>query len=422
MYKAIVPVVPQKRIISIDILRGIALFGILLVNVLGFNASFFDFGGFYNNLSDPSQQSFYNIYISLTADKFIFLFSFLFGYGINMQLNKFKGKSKEFNYFFIRRMLLLAVFGILHIVFLWAGDILFLYAITGFVILLIYKLKNSGLVIISMLFYFFIAIWLLFSVWFSLPDAMSSTCTDCLETALNTYPAGNYFDCLKLRLDEYLAFLNINAFYYLPKVIGIVIMGFLASKIDLFKRVVNNRKAWLVIFVLLTLLSTLVYFNFENMVNFDSQFANAVYMLGYEVMNIFVASTYILAVVLISSIGIIAKILKPIANTGRMSLTNYLMQSVILSVIFYGWGFGLFGHQKVTDLVLIAICVYLFQMVYSSIWLKYFDQGPLEALWRKFSYKKSKRVKIKLKSYKNMKSKLFFHFSTSPTPEVKKIF
>lgn len=391
MDQTINPVAPQKRIISIDILRGLALFGILLVNVLGFNASFFDFGGFYGNLSDPFQQSFYNVYISLTADKFIFLFSFLFGYGIYMQYNKFKGNSKEFNYFFIRRMSLLAIFGILHIVFLWAGDILFLYAIAGLIILVIYNYRNSGLLILSVFFYFFIAIWLLFSVWINLPDAMSSTCTNCLETALNTYSSSSYFICLKLRLDEYLAFSNINAFYYLPKVIGIVIIGFLASKVDLFTRIARSSKTWIVVFITLSLISTFVYFKFESIVNFESSYANAVYMLGYEVMNIFVASTYILAIILISSIQTFAKILKPIANTGRMSLTNYIMQSVILSVIFYGWGFGLFGHQKVTDLVLIAICVYLFQMVYSSVWLKYFDQGPLEALWRKFSYKNYSR-------------------------------
>ncbi len=78
-----------NRIQSLDILRGFALLGIALVNVLGFNASFFDFGGFYNNLPDPTQQKIYSTFIGLTADKFIFLYSFLFGYGFFLQFNKY---------------------------------------------------------------------------------------------------------------------------------------------------------------------------------------------------------------------------------------------------------------------------------------------------------------------------------------------
>ena len=123
MLSQVQPIKSAERISSIDILRGFALLGILLVNILGFNASFFDFGGFYNNLPDNLQQHFYNIYISLTADKFIFLFSFLYGYGIFIQFDRFQTRGEPFSPFFTRRMIGLAFFGILHIVLLWAGDI-----------------------------------------------------------------------------------------------------------------------------------------------------------------------------------------------------------------------------------------------------------------------------------------------------------
>jgi uncharacterized protein len=251
------PVNTNNRIASIDILRGFALLGIVLVNTLGFNSSFFDFGGFYSNLPDDFQSRFYSTFISLTADKFIFLYSFLFGYGIYMQYRKFTSKGEGFTSFFNRRMWVLALFGIAHVLFLWAGDILILYALAGFFILLVHKLSSNWQIIIALFFYFFLGIWLTLGVWIPLPDGLSSTCTECLEQAKIIYADGNYIDCLKLRLEEYFAFRNINAIYYL--------------------------------------------------------------------LLILIASSYVS----------VARILNPIALMGKMSLTNYIMQSVLLSIIFY---------------------------------------------------------------------------------------
>jgi uncharacterized protein len=91
---------------------------------------------------------------------------------------------------------------------------------------------------------------------------------------------------------------------------------------------------------------------------------------------------------IIASNSFFAKLLKPIALMGRMSLTNYIMQSFILSIVFYGWGFGLFGQTDVTSIVLLGICVYMLQLYINIIWFKYNNQGPLEKLWRKYSYNK----------------------------------
>jgi uncharacterized protein len=380
------PLQSNKRIASIDILRGVALFGILLVNVLGFNASFFDFGGYYNHLPDEFQQRFYNVFISLTADKFIFIFSFLFGYGINIQYNRFQERGGNFNRFFTRRMLLLALFGAAHILFLWAGDILFLYAIAGFVILLLYKLSTKWQIVFAVFFYFFIGIWLTFGVSLNLPDAMSSTCTGCLDKVRIVYAEGNYFECLSLRLYEYFAFRNINTFYYLPKIIGLTMFGFIASKYNFHKSVVKYRLKWSLALLVIAGIGTIIYFEYEKVVDFSSSYANAIYMTAYELMNVFVAFTYILLVMIISSGQSVAKFLKPLALMGRASLTNYLMQSLLLSIVFYGWGFGQFGQIKVTSVEFIALGVFLIQLIINLIWFRNYKQGPLEKLWRKWSY------------------------------------
>jgi uncharacterized protein len=387
MKENISPVSTRERISSIDILRGFALLGIVLVNTLGFNSSFFNFGGYYSNLPDNFQETFYTFYISLTADKFIFLFSFLFGYGIYLQYAKFKKEKGNFNGFFSRRMLVLSLFGIAHVLFLWAGDILFLYSIAGFVILLLRKFSAKWQILLAFFFYFFIGIWLTIGVWIHLPDALSSTCTEYLDKAKTIYANGNYISCLILRLQEYFAFRNINAFYYLPKIIGIALFGFIASKYNFHQRVAANKLKWSIVLIVIAMVGIVSYFGYEKLVNYESPFANAVYMTGYEFMNIFVASSYLLFIILMASFISVAKFLKPIALMGRMSLTNYIMQSLILSIIFYGWGFGLFGQTKVTSVVLIAVCVYIFQVIINVVWFRFYDQGPLEKLWRKLAYK-----------------------------------
>jgi uncharacterized protein len=269
---------------------------------------------------------------------------------------------------------------------LWAGDILVLYSITGLLMLIVYKLPTKWQIVLAIFFYFFIGIWLSFTVWVHLPNALSSTYTEGLQKAKLIYAHGNYFDCLNLRLQEYFAFRNINAFYYLPKIIGLTILGFIAAKFNFHKKVASNKLKWFLVLIVFMFIAIALYLGFEKIVDTQSPFANAIYMTGYELTNLFIACSYLLLILLFSSFISIAKLFRPIALMGRMSLTNYISQSIIFSIIFYGWGFGLFGQTKATIVVLIAILVYVFQVILTLIWFKFYQQGPLEKLWRKFSY------------------------------------
>ncbi len=385
------PLDPEKRIVSIDILRGFALFGIALVNVFGFNASFFDFGGFYNNLPDPAEQKVYHILIGLMADKFIFIYSFLFGYGFYLQYRKFRNSTDNFTDFYRRRLLWLAFFGFCHVVLLWAGDILLLYAIAGTLLLAIRNFSNRKLLIIGFLFYFFIGIWLALSVWIKLPDAMTSTCTGCLNDALKIYPEGNWFTCMKLRLAEYASFRYINLFYYFPKIVGIFIFGYIASRNKLHRLIQENLRNWSGILIIIAAMATVMYLYYEKAVfsilGKESNYLNALYMTAYELMNLFVASSYILLIFVLTSIKPVQKILMFFSWAGRMSLTNYIGQSVLFSVIFYGWGFGKFGMTQPSHFIWFAVGVFILEVIFSYFWLKFHKQGPLEKLWRRLSYK-----------------------------------
>lgn len=380
---------PKFRIQSLDILRGFALLGVALVNVLGFNASFFDFGGFYHNLPDPIQQNFYFILIGLTADKFIFLYSFLFGYGFYLQYQKYDTEGHQFTNYYLRRLFFLALFGVSHVVFLWAGDILLTYAFAGLLLFFLRKLPGQFLLLIGFGLYFFISIWLVLSIWIPLPNALSSTCTECLDDALIIYPTGNYFEILKLRLYEYFAFRNINLLYYLPKVMGILIFGFLASQNKLHEKISVSPKKWMIVFAIMAGISVILYFYYESLVfkllPADSNYINALFMGAYELMNLFMAISYILLIILLSTFRF--NILKPLIYVGRMSLTNYIMQSVLFSIVFYGWGFGKFGMKEPLVIIWYAIGIFVVQLILSYFWLKNKKQGPLEWLWRKLAYR-----------------------------------
>lgn len=389
MTKKLIATNVKNRIEALDILRGFALLGIGMVNILGFNASFFDFGGFYNNLPDPVQQNFYHIYISLTADKFIFIYSFLFGYGFYLQYQKYGEAGRSFNTYYKRRLFFLGLFGIAHVLLLWAGDILFLYAIAGFILFSLRNLSSRALLFIGFFFYFFISIWLVITLWIPLPTGMHSTCRECLNDALQIYPTGNYLECFGLRLLEYYAFRYNNIFYYFPKILGVFTFGFLASKFKLHQQIQDNKIKWVLIFLVASSIGLVYYFNYDNWVyqilSAESDFMNALYMGAYELMNLLIAMSYILLILILSSFK--SYLLKPFAYVGRMSLTNYIMQSIIFSIIFYGWGFGRFGMQRPIKFVWYAFVVFVFQVLLSYFWLKYKKHGPLEWLWRKLSYR-----------------------------------
>jgi uncharacterized protein len=288
-------------------------------------------------------------------------------------------------------MFYLALFGIGHIVLLWAGDILFLYALAGMFLFFFRNTSKPIQLSLGIIFYFFISIWLFLSVWIPLPNALSSTCTGCLSDAMNIYPSGTYLQCLQLRFAEFFAFRNINLFYYLPKAIGIFFFGFLASKLDFHNIISSNIRASFLFLVFLGAIAALTWNYYEHIVFWalpdESRFINPVYMFGYELMNILVGGFYIMIIMVLASFKESRNLLMPLSYVGRMSLTNYLFQSVVFSVIFYGWGFGFFGSQKPSEIIWYAVVLYVFQIFLSYIWLKYHKQGPLEWIWRKFSYK-----------------------------------
>jgi len=387
------PTDPRDRIIQIDILRGFALFGVLLVNVFGYNASFFDFSGFYSTFGDPLNSKIFEMVVGFAADKFIFIFSFLFGIGFAIMYLKYKVDEKHFFRLYLRRMLALMGFGIIHVVFFWAGDILLSYSLMGIILLLSRKLRSGWLLFFSVFWYFFpIAYIALENVFPFLPDALSSVTTMKMPEVIVVYSGGSYSEIFRLRLHEFAAFRNINLIYYAPKVLSLFLLGYLFYKHQFLDRINASKKKYSIVAVVLLIAGVITTLFTGDIVNVlagnpeTNPYTTAIYMGVYELTNILLGFAYILLVLIGSQVLFFRKILSPLKYAGRTALTNYLMQSVIFTTIMYAYGFGKFGSYQPWQLLIWAIIVFTVQVLISKLWLQKFRFGPLEWIWRKLTY------------------------------------
>lgn len=386
------PTNPKDRIAQIDILRGFALFGVLLINVFGYNSSFFDFGGFYKTFDDTVNSTVFSLVIGFGADKFIFIFSFLFGIGFSIMYSKYQADEQHFFHLYLRRLFALMLFGIIHIVFFWAGDILFSYSIMGMILLFSRKLRSGLLLFISVFAYFYPIIHIVLqSIFLSLPDALSSVTDITMPTVIDIYSGGTYSEIFILRLNEYLAFRNINLIYYAPKVISLFFLGYLFYKHKYLERINSSLCKYSVVFVILFTIGIILNLFTDSIVNSladpgTNSFYLAIYMLVFEITNVFLGFSYILMILILSQLTFFKVILSPLKYVGRMALTNYLMQSVIFTTIMYSYGFGKFGSLQPWQLVIFAVVVFVIQIIISKIWLQNFRFGPLEWIWRKMTY------------------------------------
>ncbi len=385
---------PNDRIEQVDILRGFALFGVLLVNALGYNSSFFDFGSFYSAFTDNLNSSVYSFITSYGADKFIGLFSFLFGVGFSIMYQKNKNGESQFVFFYLRRLLILMAFGIIHIVFFWAGDILFTYSVIGMLLLSLRKLPSKLLLFISVFMYFFPILYIALNVSYpSMPNALSSTSSISIPEVIKIYSQGSYLDIFKLRLHEYFSFRNINLIYYAPKVISLFIFGYLFHKQIFFEKINSAKKAYFILATILLLLgialNTCTMEISSSIIDMNkSPYATTIYMLIFEITNVILILSYILIILTLAKMRLFVYILKPLKYIGRMTLTNYLLYSIVFTTVMYDYGFGQFGSFQPWQLTVFAVLFFSIQIMLCKLWLQHFRFGPFEWLWRKLTYPK----------------------------------
>lgn len=348
------PVGAEERYRILDMLRGLALFGVLIVNLVdGFRISLFA------KILGLNPESGWNGALNSGIDAFVefkamALFSILFGVGTAIQAER-KGRP---GVFLARRFCVLFAIGLMHVVFIWNGDILMLYAVCGLILIPFLRFGNTVLLVSAF-------VWFVLPYLVSLPipwpshDAMRLQA----EAATRVYSTGGFAEILVFRCREFWTFILPLLLSSLPKTVGSMLLGVAAWRAGLFTSPSLHRRFLLCLFVV------------------GMVFGFASVLLTDFGLSVLLGTAYGAGVLLW-----VTPRRTGIACLGQMALTNYLMQSIVLSFVFYGFGLGLFGKLSTSEALALGIVSYVAQIWLSVYWLRRFSFGPVEWLWRCLSY------------------------------------
>jgi uncharacterized protein len=407
------PLKQPERIVIIDALRGFALFGILMVNML--------------YLYEPMSQ----IMLGAKTDsgishiigeslikfffegKFYVIFSMLFGFGFYIFLNKSNDGSFSIIPIYRRRLFFLLLFGLLHISLLWVGDVLLYYSLFGFLLILFKKASDKKIitwtVILAVLPTILMSVLTLFVFLASqIPEAkvemdlqfQESTVimTDLVERAFNTYSTGSFGEIVSIRIEEYLTLIGGSIFFFCPVVLAMFLIGYLIAR----KGILTDYNNKLSVFKKVFWWSLTIGVITNTFYAVSYQYASPNVPNGMSLLNssMHTFGGFSLGLCYVSGIVILfingkAKMLNDFfAPIGRMALTNYLMQSTICVLLFHSYGLGLYGKVDVWQGIALTMLIFSLQVMFSRLWLKYFKFGPLEWLWRSLTYLKIQPMRI----------------------------
>ena len=398
----------SERITTLDVLRGFALMGILIMNMPGFSYS-----GWHESDGShywPSQvdQIAEQVRDALFSGKFNSLFSVLFGLGFTIQFARMQQMDPlHADRLYLRRLLVLLVLGLLHAWVFWFGDVLHVYAVLGIVLLFgLRRVSDRGLVAIMVGCLVYPVVASLLRVAFVSKEFVASRVAigkDFAATNDIAFGSGSFFDAtretMRLMAFEYGDLYSLwGTFGWYVSMTLTMLLGVLAGRRRWAQRIPAlmpqiRRLTWIMLGAGLTLSATAVMIWEANRTPGPSlikTFAGLCYNVSRPMLMVF----YVLLIVQLFQRESWKPLFKPFEWAGRMPLTNYLMQTAICTTLFYGWGFGLWA--KVGPAAGLALSLVLFfgiQVPWSYWWLRSHERGPLEALWARLTYGRTGPVK-----------------------------
>ena len=399
------PVAEGERILAIDVLRGFALLGILVVNIQSFSmpdAALFNPTA-YGDLSGANRWVWYLTHV-LFDQKYMTIFSMLFGAGILLMTARAEGKGVPSTALHYRRMTVLLGFGLAHAYLIWSGDILVSYALCGFLVYLFRRRTPRVLVTLGIGSVAVSSVLSLFFGW-SMPHwpedsvkEMSEMFQPSSESIAETLAAyrGGWVSQVTYRAPWALQFQTfVFLVWTLWRAGGLMLLGMGLFKLGVFSAARSTRFYGSLVGVGAFIgVPVVVYGVRANLqVGWDVYYS---FFQGTQYnywASILVSLGWVGLVMIVCKKGMLGFITPALAAVGRTAFTNYIAQSLICTTLFYGHGFGLYGNVDRIGQALIVLAVWLIQLIASPLWLRHFRFGPLEWLWRSLTYRKIQPIR-----------------------------
>lgn len=390
------PVAANERVDLIDVIRGMALFGILAANIRGFAgpaATYFMPHLFWPALQDRFAQAFVDAFIQ---GKFITIFAVLFGVGFGVQVERSLSRSGKFNRTWARRCLVLLLFGLVHGLAIWFGDILLVYALTGF-LLLLFKRRQDKTLIIWAICLFLLPMLLATLVFLAsqlgaAPPGPKPPSAAALQKTDELFSNGSWMGIERERMHDAVAHNWGFTPFFMWHVLALFLIGLVLWRKGFFRPSPESLPRYRKIVAIalpfgvvgnITIVALKWKYGFGPMP--ASPLAYGAALLGAIAVPA-LSLAYVCIVVLLFHDPRWRARIDRFGAVGRTAFSNYILQSVIGTLIFYSYGLGFFGDVGPAVLLPMTVAIFAIQVVLSRWWLARYRFGPLEWVWRKLTY------------------------------------
>ncbi len=393
------PVQETERIHSLDVLRGVAVLGILAMNIWSFAMPF----NAYINPTSFGDLSGANWWAWLVSHlvfefKFMTIFSMLFGAGVFLMTARVEARGVPPARLHYRRMGWLILFGLLHAFLLWYGDILFVYGVCGLLVYVFRRRSPHSLLAIGLaaiLLAWLISIGMGTLIQFA-PEQVREEVSrenwnrppEAIQAEIEAY-RGGWWRQMEHRAPFALFFQLFGLVMFLVwRAGGTMLLGMALFQWGVFSGRRSARFYWTLVALGALVGLPVVYYGVVQQFAHNWSFEYSMFFGGlYNYWaSLLVALGWVGAVMLACRSDALRAFVRPFAAVGRMAFSNYLLQTVICTTLFYGHGFGLFGRLERIEQAGVVLAIWIFQLMISPLWLRRFQFGPLEWLWRSLTY------------------------------------
>ena len=369
----------------IDALRGFALMGILLVNIQSFLYGATNPIGYIAADAGALDRIVFFSTAAFVNLKFMPLFAMLFGVGFSLLYAKLQAMTPAPRRIYRRRMLFLFVFGVLHGMFVYFGDITQMYAVAGLVLLLYVDRDVAGIGRAARNWWigaavFTAALLALVGSLLTAPEDYEAE----VRRNFEVFSAGSYLEQLPVRIGEF-GDLIVGNFIGLPLTVALMLTGMLAQRAGWLQQ--RDARAWRTASTLglLVGLPAALLYGYWLLSDVEAYGLATTPLAATVPMMLSVPLAFFYASVFVRRAPV--RLVALLAPAGRMPLTNYLMQSIVMGALLSGWGLALGPRLNYWQTAMLAMLIFALQILLSRLWLSRMKQGPLEALWRAWTYR-----------------------------------